>query len=282
MKKVISASRRSDLVACFPEWLFQVLREEKVRVYGPSGHVYSVNISPETVHTLVLWSKDFRNLIENRYRLKECVNKYDQLYLHFTITGLGGTRIEKGVPLPEKAVSQLDFLIKISGGGERISVRFDPIVYWKSRGKVMTNLYYFETLAPELNKRGIRAVRVSFTQWYGKAKRRALKHEFSYVDPSFSEKRRDARYLADIAKEFNLQLFACSQSFFSAEAHIRPSSCIDGVLLRRLHPAHEPVSSKKDKSQRAECCCTESIDIGSYLQFCPNSCLYCYANPKME
>ncbi|MCK4557835.1 MAG: DUF1848 family protein [Candidatus Aminicenantes bacterium] len=33
--------------------------------------------------------------------------------------------------------------------------------------------------------------------------------------------------------------------------------------------------------QRAECRCTESIDIGSYTQSCPHSCLYCYANPRV-
>ncbi|TEU04292.1 MAG: DUF1848 family protein [Candidatus Aminicenantes bacterium] len=31
---------------------------------------------------------------------------------------------------------------------------------------------------------------------------------------------------------------------------------------------------EKDR-QRAECRCTESVDIGSYTQSCPRSCLYC-------
>ncbi|MDH4198294.1 MAG: DUF1848 domain-containing protein, partial [Candidatus Aminicenantes bacterium] len=29
-----------------------------------------------------------------------------------------------------------------------------------------------------------------------------------------------------------------------------------------------------------DCLCTESVDIGSYAQSCPHSCVYCYANPR--
>jgi len=281
MKKVISASRRTDLVAFFPGWLSSVVKEEKARVYGPSGHTYTVDLSPRAVHTFVLWSKNFTSLIRNRNRLRSNLEKYGRLYLHFTITGLGGTFIERGVPRPSEAISQLDPLIEITGIPERISVRFDPVVYWREEGEVKTNLHFFEKLAPELGARGIKDVRISFAQWYGKAVRRAAKHGFLYVDPSQEEKKQVARTLARIAKQQNLRLFSCSQDFLTEVAGISPSACIDGLRLQGLIPQGEPVSTKKDKSQRAECRCTESIDIGSYTQFCPHSCLYCYANPKV-
>lgn len=281
MKKVISASRRTDLVAFFPEWLSSVIIEEKARVYGPSGHVYTVDLSPKAVHTVVIWSKNLANLIEDRNRLCTALQKYDQLYLHFTITGLGGTFIEKEVPHPSSAISQLDPLIKIVRRPERISVRFDPVVYWKEEGEIKTNLHFFEKLAPELSSRGIKDVRFSFVQWYGKAVRRAAKYGFLYVDPSREEKKDAARTLAQIAQGWNLRLFSCSQNFLSEVSGVSPSACIDGPHLGDLHPLGEPVSIKKDKSQRPECRCTESVDIGSYTQFCPHSCLYCYANPMI-
>ena len=281
MLRVISASRRTDLVASFDAWLADGIRQGQVKVHGPSGRTYTVDIAPERVHTFVLWSKDFDNLIRNRSGLLDGLRRYPQLYLHFTITGLGGSPWERGVPEPARALSQLDPLIRLAGSPERISLRFDPVVSWEERGGVRTNLHYFETLAPELSRREIKTVRISFAQWYRKARRRAEKYGVTYVDPDPGEKLEQARTLAGIAQAHGLQLFACSQDFLTAVPGIRPSACIDGRLLQELHPGQAPVSARQDKTQRKECRCTESVDIGSYAQPCPQSCLYCYANPAL-
>lgn len=282
MKKVISASRRTDLVAFFPEELAGMLAEKRARVYGPSGHTYSVDLNPKNVHSIVLWSKNFANLINNRFRLKDRLEKYDLLYCHFTITGLGGSFIEREVPSPDEALHQLDSLIEIVGRPERVCVRFDPIVFWDSEGELRTNLHVFEMLAPGLAAKGIRIIRFSFAQWYNKAKRRAAVKGFAYVDPSEEEKKSRTAGLVSIAKNWDLHLNSCSQKFLTEVPGINPSACIDGTLLQSLHPQKERASIKKDKSQRSECGCTDSVDIGSYSQFCPHSCLYCYANPLLN
>jgi len=281
MKKVISASRRTDLISFFPQWLSSVIKEEKGLIHAPSGHIHTVDLRPETVHTFVLWSKNCANLIENRYRLRDVLQKYDQLYFLVTVTGLGGTFIENGVPEPSLVLWQLESVIQIAGMPRRVSVRFDPIVYWEERGKVKTNLQFFAELAPRMSSLGIKDIRFSFAQWYEKAKRRATKRKFSYQDPSPEEKKEKARYLAQIAQQWDLSLYACSQDFLTDIQGIQASACIDGNLLQSLHPSKSAVSLKKDKSQRKECRCTESVDIGSYDQQCPHSCLYCYANPRI-
>jgi hypothetical protein len=281
MRKVISASRRTDLVAFFPEWFSSVLKEERATILGPSGRIYTVDLNPVNVHTVVLWSKNFSNLINNAFSLKDALQKYDQLYLHFTITGLGGTFIEREVPPPAQALSQLEPLIKIVGKAERISLRFDPLVYWEEGGRRKTNLGFFEKLAPRLQSRGIKDVRFSFAQWYRKAKRRAAKYSFSYIDPSLQEKKEATELLVQTARQYGLRLYSCSQNFLAEVQGVSPSACIDGHLLQLLHPHKESASLKKDKSQRRECRCTESVEIGSYTQFCPHACLYCYANPSI-
>lgn len=278
MKKVISASRRTDLVSFFPEWLSSAIKKEKALVYAPSGHVFTVDMHPRNVHTLVLWSKNFKNLIENRFGLRNALEKYDQLYFHFTITGLGGTFIEERVPEPSTVLSQLEDVIEIAKTPRRVSVRFDPLVFWEEEGVQKTNLHFFEELAPRLSALAIKDIRFSFTQWYRKASRRAAKRKFFYTDPSEEEKKERARYLARIARGWELNLFACCQNFLTTVPDIQASSCIDGYLLQSLHPSREPVSLKKDRSQRKECRCTESIDIGTYSKRCPHSCIYCYAN----
>jgi hypothetical protein len=281
MKKVISASRRTDLVAFFPDWLAGVIRVEKAEVLGSAGRVYRVDLRPESVHTFVLWSKNFAPLISNDAGLLNGLRKYDQLYFHLTITGLGGTRAEREVPPPQAALRQLEPLLEIAGRPEGLSLRFDPVIYWREGDEIQTNLRFFEELAPRAAGLGIRNIRTSFAQWYGKSRRRAEKQEFPYVDPVIEEKRRDADYLSRIAQSYGLNLFVCSQDFVADVPGIRPSACIDGRLLQECHPAGAPASVRKDRTQRRECRCTESVDIGSYAQTCPHSCVYCYANPRV-
>jgi hypothetical protein len=280
MRKVISASRRTDLVAFFPDWLSAAFEEERARVYGPSGRVYSVDLRPESVHTVVLWSKNFANLLENERKLRDGLGKYDQAYFHFTVTGLGGSLVEEHAPKPEAALEQIGPLVELAGRPERVSVRFDPVVFWEEGGQTRTNLAFFEKLAPRAASLGVKTIRFSFAQWYAKARRRAAKRGFVYIDPPLEEKKKTALALEEIAAAWSLELFSCSQDFLAGVGAIRPSSCIDGPLLQRLHPSGEPVSLLKDKTQRRECRCTESVDIGSYAQSCPHSCLYCYANPR--
>ena len=278
MKKVISASRRTDLIAFFPDWLALVIKNEKTIVHAPSGKIFTADLRPENVHTFVLWSKNYINLIKNNFGLKELLGKYDQLYFHLTVTGLGGTPVEEEVPKPSTILSHLEDLIEISKHPKRISVRFDPIVFWEEEGFERSNLDYFEELAPRVSALGIENIRFSFAQWYRKALRRAAKHSFRYLDPSDEEKIEKAHNLRNVADLWDLNLFSCSQDFLTVVPGIQASSCIDGSLLQSLHPSGEPVSQIKDKSQRKDCGCTESVDIGSYTQRCPHSCLYCYAN----
>jgi hypothetical protein len=143
-----------------------------------------------------------------------------------------------------------------------------------------TNLDFFQTLAPSVAEKGIRDIRFSFAQWYNKAKRRADKAGFAYMDPSDEEKKCRATHLAVLAKTWNLHLYSCSQKYLTEVEGINHSACIDGSLLQSLHPQKEKASLKKDKSQRSECGCTEAVDIGSYAQSCTHRCLYCYANPR--
>jgi hypothetical protein len=279
MSIVVSASRRTDLTAFFPDVLAGFLREEKARVIGPSGRSYEVDLQPENVHTLVLWSKDFANVLADRSGLKGLVSKYEQAYFHLTITGLGGTVIEKGAPPPEKAMAQLPPLVAAAGSPARVSVRFDPVVFWREGDRVLSNLGFFERLAPRVSDAGITDIRVSFAQWYGKAQRRAAKQGFAFVDQDDTKKQALALELAAMASNWDLALHACAQTFLAGVPGFRPSSCIDGPRLRGLHPRHEAVSIRKDRTQRPECLCTESKDIGSYTLSCPHGCLYCYANP---
>lgn len=283
MKPVISASRRTDLVAFYPDWLSACLKQRRARFFhhGKRSEV-RVDLRPEEVHTLVLWSKNFQPLLDNRHELREVTADYAQVYFHFTITGLGGTFIEKLAPAPAAALGQLPSLLEIAGRPERISVRFDPIVFWRESGELRTNLEFFSLLAREISRLSITTVRFSFAQWYRKAVARARKTGFDFYEPGREEKEKAVRRLAEAASEHGLQLWCCSQEDLARLPGVKASACIDGALLARLHPEGEPASVEKDPTQRRDCFCTESVDIGSYTQSCPAACLYCYANPRLK
>lgn len=227
----------------------------------------------------MLWSKDFRNLLENAHGLRDLLAAYGQIYLHFTITGLGGTDAEPGVLPWREALGQLSGLAALAGDPRRISVRFDPILFWREGGRIKTNLTRFPELAESIAARGMKDIRISFAQWYGKARRRAAARKFPYIDPPDEEKRARAAELAATAGAHGLALRACCQPLLAGIPGIGPSACIDGGLLEGLHPRREPASRRKDRGQRGDCLCAESKDIGSYAQACPHGCVYCYANP---
>ncbi len=280
-KIVVSASRRTDLVAHFPAWLARVLAEEKARVLLPSRRAKDIDLHPARVHTLVLWSKDFTHLLRNQYGLQDLCRKYAQVYFHFTITGLGGTPVERHVLRPDQALAQIKPLLNLAGSPERISLRFDPIVFWWEGKDRQSNLSFFLELARAAATHGVKQIRFSFAQWYRKAQLRAGRAGFPYFDPPEEEKLRAAESLSRIGQDFGLELFACAQPFLTRVAGIKPSACIDGRWLQKTHPQAAPASWQRDRTQRADCGCTESVDIGSYTQSCPHSCLYCYANTRL-
>jgi hypothetical protein len=281
LKAVVSASRRTDLVASFPEWLASALKSRRAAVLGPAGGAYQVDLAPEKVHTVVLWSKDFGNLLRNGHRLRDRLAVYDQIYLHFTVTGLGGSALEPGAPSYLEALAQLPGLIGIAGDPRRVSVRFDPVVFWEEEGTVRSNLPVFEAVSRAAASAGLRDIRMSFAQWYGKAKRRAAARGLAFIDPPDEEKRARAAGMAAFAAAHGLVLHACCQQVLAGVPGLEPSASNDGRLHEELHPRREAVSFRKDRGQRTDCRCTESRDIGSYSQACPHGCVYCYANPKI-
>jgi len=276
VKTIISASRRTDIVAFYPRWLAEAVERGSVEVLGPRGRTRTVDLRPESVHSVVLWSKDFSNLIEDRHGLRRALERYDQLYALFTITGLGGSLAEPGAPPPGKALDQLPDLVSLVGDPLRVSVRFDPILTWREGTATRSNLPFFETVAARAAELGIRDIRFSFAQWYRKAVRRTREAGMACVDPPELEKIEAVARMAEIARGCGLRLHACAQPFL-AERGILRSACIDGRLLSALHPRGERATVAKDRSQRLNCGCTKSVDIGSYAQACAHGCLYCYA-----
>jgi hypothetical protein len=277
---VISASRRTDLARCHPEVLAAWLAAGRVTVRNPfNGLAREVDLRPEAVHTLVLWSKDYSALLADAHGLRGLLARYTQVVCHFTVTGLGGGPLEPGVLPPADAARQFPELVGLGGSPERVRWRFDPIVFWRTGKGVEGNLRAFDALATAAAAAGLRRVTVSLYQDYAKARRRAVRIGLAFVRPHPDRVRAVARWLQGRALAHGLSVRACASPELEA-AGIQPGKCIDGEELMRLHPARATAPAGKDPGQRPACGCTPSVDIGDYHLSCPDGCVYCYANPK--
>lgn len=253
MKLVLSASRRTDLVAFYPEVLLKALKR----------------YPPDRVHTVVLWTKDPRNLLR-RGRLGKVLSGYSQLFVHYTITGMGRTALEPGVISTREALGFLPELVDLVRDPRRVRVRFDPVVNFYIGGRYYTNLPLYEEVAEETARCGVPAVTVSWVQFYPKVSRRLARHN---VTPAPFDLISQWRWMKEVSERYGLELYACCVE------GLPTSRCIDGKLLSKLHPEGEPAPLGKAKGQRPLCGCTISLDVGWYTQRCPGGCLYCYANP---
>ena len=83
---IISASRRTDIPALYPEWFVNRLKAGEVLVPNPYNRkkVSRILLSPDTVDCIVFWTKNPEPMIS---RLDE-LDAYDY-YFQFTLTGYG-------------------------------------------------------------------------------------------------------------------------------------------------------------------------------------------------
>ena len=256
MRKVISASRRIDMVACFPDELVRLLDEK---------------CPPEQTHTLVIWTKNPTNLLEHD-ALREACRRY-HLYVHFTITGMGGTTLEPNVPPPEQMLACVGPLVNYAGAPARVRIRFDPVVHLRlPNAETFSNLNWFDTIAAEAYRHGICDFSISWMAAYKKVVSRLRKHGITEIAIGADRWKKEIEWLAERASRYSIRLHGC------CVPGMRVSRCIDGALLSELHPEKLTCSTKRAKSQRTTCGCTESYDIGWYNP-CPHGCIYCYANP---
>ncbi len=274
---VVSASRRTDLPCFYISFLEEVLETGHADVRSPHGKTYAVDLRPENVHTLVFWSKNYRHFLGIDAPIRRYLKRYAQLFFQMSITGLSGECMEAGSPCVADALRQIPEIVALAGSPDRVTLRFDPIVFWREGCAVRSNISCFEEIASQAVAHGVKRIVTSFAQWYGKSVQRATACRLDYIDPPFDEKISLARELGVSAAKLGAHLSICSQHMIAKASGLQASSCIDGRLLAALHPQKLPLNPQKDPGQRPDCLCCRSRDIGSYSQVCSNRCVYCYA-----
>lgn len=283
---IVSASRRTDLPAFYIKETAAAFKKGSIELPNPvTGKPYTVSLKREDVSCIVWWSKDYSNYLMAGDEARDLFKQYNQVF-QFTINGYSDRitqmLLEPGVATDLDArIRQARMLADIYSP-EQVLWRFDPITTWKDRfGIIRDNTLDFDRISKKLGLAGIKRCQVAFADLYAKSKRRAanrLGNALSFFMPTLEERKAKVAWIASVNKDNGIKTFSCAHAdIVDEKAGIYKSSCIDGELISSLF--HEKVSLAKDPSQRADCGCVASRDIGSYSQRCHHSCTLCYANP---
>lgn len=264
---ILSVSRRTDIPNYYSEWFFNRLKEGFLYVRNPMNfhQISEIKISPDVVDCIVFWTKNPLPMMERLDEL-EAYNYYFQ----FTLTGYGND-VERN--LPNKKTSVIPVFQELSNriGKEKVVWRYDPI-FFSNRYNVQYHLKAFRSIAEALSGYTEKCV-ISFLDIYPKNKKN-MDDLLSY-DLSDSELREFAKELSNIAKENHIKIGSCAEKIDLDEYGIIHNSCIDKELIEKIIGCKLKIN--KDKNQRIECGCVESVEVGTY-NTCKNGCVYCYAN----
>jgi len=266
------------------DWFMERINLGCFEVVNPyNRRVSVVPATPDRVHTIVFWSKDFGPFIDKDYGRQLNAMGFN-VFINFTIN-TESSLLEPNVPGLMARLTQLGCLCDRFGAGS-VNWRFDPICFFRyGDSDVRDNLGSFETIAREAARLGVSRCITSFMDDYPKiGKRTASIPGFAFVDPPLTTQTRILLWMKGILDSGGIALHTCCEKELLEAlppGHgIRNSACIPNDLLVQLFGGH--LSCKRDTGQRIQdgCGCMVSMDIGSYSSHpCYHNCLFCYANP---
>ena len=276
---IISASRRTDIPRFHSTWMVNRVKEGFVDVRNPMfpSQVSRYSLSPDIVDGIVFWTKDPKPMLD---KLDE-FSAYNY-YFQFSLTSYGKD-VESG--LRDKHVLIKTFKeLATRIGAERVNWRFDPILL-NGRYSLDYQMRAFNTIASELNGY-TKKVTISFIDEYNFGGRSIYK-SVGTDGVTADQQNYLAERMAEIAHSNGMAIDTCAEAVNLERYGIQHARCVDsriferigGFKLSRLKTRYEELA--KDKAQRKECCCIESIDIG-WPNTCANGCKYCYATTSLD
>lgn len=268
---ILSVSRRTDVPNYYFDWFVNRIKDGYLYVRNPMNvhQISKIDISPEVVDCIVFWTKNPANMLDKL----EYLSDY-QYYFQFTLTGYGKD-IESN--LPNKREELIPTFQKLSEkiGKEKVIWRYDPILV-NQKYTMDYHLKAFEEIAENLADYTEKVV-ISFVDLYAKTQRNTK--DLAIRTLSSEEMLHLAAEMAQIASKHNLIIESCAEQINLQSVGVQHGSCIDKKLIEKILGCK--LIGEKDKNQREECGCFESVEVGTY-NTCLNGCKYCYANFSEE
>ena len=268
---ILSVSRRTDVPNYYADWFYNRIQEGFVCVRNPMNphQVSRIPLSPEMVDCIVFWTK---NPVPMLPRLDE-ISSYPY-YFQYTLTGYGRD-VEENLPSKKEVLIPAFQNLARRIGSKRVIWRYDPILF----NEVYTPEYHrkaFRQIAEALNGYTDQCV-ISFVDTYAKNKV-SMKSLGTYEIP-MTELMEFTQELCKTANANGIRVVSCAEQIDLSQCGAEHGSCIDKARIETIIGCSIAVS--RDKNQRSECGCVESIDIGTY-NTCKAGCKYCYANHSAD
>ncbi|MDF2944298.1 MAG: hypothetical protein K0S01_3156 [Herbinix sp.] len=285
---LLSASRRTDIPSYYSEWFLNRLKEGYALTRNPinRAQVSRVELSPEMIDCIVFWTKDPFHMMDKLEQIDAMGYHY---YFQFTITPYGfnpeqypfnllspnhdylyRNEIERNLRDKKDIIKTFQQLSNRLGK-ERVLWRYDPIII-NDELTIQYHLDRFTMLCQEL-KGYTNICTISFVDLYSKLSKKVKEEVIRAITP---EQMHDmAAAFSSIGHKHGIELRACSESIDLSVDGIKPAACISKDIVEQV--CGHVINAKKDKNQRLECGCIQSVDIGVY-NTCKNGCIYCYAN----
>ena len=268
---ILSVSRRTDIPNYYSDWFINRIKEGFLYVRNPINihQISKIDLSPEVVDCIVFWTKNPENMIE---RLDE-LNRY-KYYFQFTLTGYGKD-IEPNIPDKRSVLISTFKNLSDKIGKDKVIWRYDPILL-SSKYTMEYHLKAFEEISGNLAGFTEKVI-ISFMDSYAKTQRNTAGLNIGQI--TNEDMYNLAGKMAQIAKKHQLKIETCAEQIDLQDIGIQHGSCIDKKLIEKIMGCKLKVG--KDKNQREECGCYESVEVGTY-NTCSNGCKYCYANYSDE
>lgn len=256
------------------------IRAEYCTVPNPFNReqVSRVSLKPEDVEVIVFWTRNPKPLLPHLDELDQLGFHY---YFQYTVLDNPNEIDPKSPPLASalKTFQQLSQRV----GSNRVIWRYDPIVFSQFTG-VQFHIGKYREIAQALEGYTTRSV-ISVVDIYAKAKKRLRELKAQGIEivdyqgdpnPRFADLMSS---LVETARQRQMEIVSCAERLDLAPYGIQPGKCVDDAYIEKTFGIQ--VAHKKDPSQRDECGCVVSKDIGMY-DTCLFGCQYCYATQSFE
>lgn len=197
--------------------------------------------------------------------------------IHFSITGLGGTKWEPGVMKYNDLLDRIQEFIKQGLDPEMVTVRIDPIV------PGVTLISDVENIVRRASEMGIKNIRFSVMDQYSTTKRfmEELGYDYSKFYDSKSLHARPEilqsieNKMLELKNKYGVNMSTCAEPF-NVEG-ISKEACLSVAAINNMLGTSIPETATGKQRQLCSCYGGKT-DLLRYDNKCASSCIYCYAH----